>query len=82
MTDEPMEPEAVIDPWSTEDAEAVRSTRNQLLADTDWAVLPDAPAQRSLASRGALWFYRQQLRDITDRFATPADVVWPEPPVI
>lgn len=74
--------EEIIDPWATEEADAVRATRNQLLSDTDWAVLPDAPAQRDMQSRAALWSYRKQLRDITERFDAPEDVVWPEPPVI
>lgn len=41
--------------------EAIRMRRNQLLATSDWAVLPDAPTDKE-----AWQAYRQQLRDITE----------------
>jgi hypothetical protein len=40
---------------------AVKHRRNQLLQESDWAVLPDAPTDKT-----AWQTYRQQLRDITD----------------
>lgn len=41
--------------------DAVKHRRNQLLQESDWAVLPDAPTDKT-----AWQTYRQQLRDITD----------------
>jgi len=66
------------DPWETADADLVREERNERIAATDWMVLPDSPAQRSMISRANLWNYRAALRDITKTFASPEDVVWPE----
>jgi len=40
---------------------AVKYRRNQLLQESDWAVLPDAPTDKN-----AWQTYRQQLRDITN----------------
>jgi hypothetical protein len=40
---------------------AVKHRRNQLLQESDWTVLPDAPTDKT-----AWQTYRQQLRDITD----------------
>lgn len=52
----------------------VRVIRNILLAETDWWVLPDrTPSQAQLD-------YRQALRDITDTYTSPDDVVWPVKP--
>ena len=53
----------------------IREKRNQLIADTDWAVLPDSPHDTQ-----AVRDYRQALRDIT-QYATPDDVVWPDNPL-
>ncbi len=54
--------------------DSLREARSQLLAETDWWVLPDrAPTQAQLE-------YRQALRDITDNYSSLADVVWPEKP--
>lgn len=76
------EPVAVANPWEGEAADAVRATRDNLIANTDWMVLPDSPYQRNMASRAAVWLYRQALRDITSNFASPEDVEWPEVPVL
>jgi len=52
-----------------------RATRNRMLKDTDWWVLPDrTPTQAQLD-------YRQALRDITETYTSLDDVVWPEEPV-
>ena len=49
-----------------------RSKRNQLLEDSDWTQIPDAPVDQ------AAWkLYRQELRDITDQPGFPTTVVWP-----
>jgi len=69
------------EPWKTEqeiydDAViSVRSKRNQLLKDSDWAILPDAPTDKEVWA-----IYRQQLRDVTEQPGFPFDVVFPEAP--
>lgn len=53
----------------------VRQRRDELLAESDWRSLPDAPGDR------AAWLnYRQKLRDITEQEAFPFDFNWPLPP--
>ena len=55
----------------------VRWQRDQLLAASDWRVLPDSPTPEA---ERALWHaYRQALRDITDQ-PDPLGIVWPTPP--
>jgi hypothetical protein len=52
----------------------IRSQRNQILKDTDWTQLADAPVD-DLA-----WaVYRQALRDITTQ-TDPFKIVWPKHP--
>ena len=55
-------------------ADEVRLMRDRLLADTDWAVLPDVTTPDGYLE------YRQALRDITSQDGFPADVVWPVKP--
>ena len=56
-------------------AESVRSQRTQLLKDSDWTQLPDAPVDR------AAWAaYRQALRDIPSQAGFPWDIQWPVEP--
>lgn len=57
---------------------AVRLLRDQLLRDSDWAVLPDTPPAKTALD--AWKTYRQALRDIPQTYGRPADVVWPEAP--
>ena len=53
----------------------VRLRRDNLLAQSDWTQVGDAPVD------AAAWaVYRQQLRDIPQSFDDPADVEWPVPP--
>lgn len=52
----------------------LRSTRNRMLADTDWWVMPDRTATQAQLD------YRQALRDITETYTSLDDVVWPEKP--
>ena len=53
---------------------AIRSQRNQLLQESDWTQLPDAPGDK------AAWAtYRQELRDVTNQ-ADPFAIVWPVAP--
>lgn len=56
-------------------ATQVRAQRNQLLADSDWTQLADAPVN-SLEWAN----YRQALRDITLQAGFPWEVQWPEKP--
>ena len=56
-----------------EQAKAIRIQRNQLLAESDWTQLADAPVDK------ALWaIKRQALRDISLQDGFPFDVVWPD----
>ena len=58
-----------------EQAKAIRTQRNQLLAESDWTQLADAPVDKTIWS-----VYRQSLRDISSQKGFPWDVVWPEKP--
>lgn len=56
-------------------AASIRQERNQLLKDTDYAVLPDS-GHDTLEIRT----YRQALRDITSQETFPDSVTWPTKP--
>lgn len=60
--------------------EAVRAQRDELLADTDWTQVLDAPIDAQ--SREAYRTYRQALRDVPEQEGFPAAVVWPKLPEI
>lgn len=64
-----------VEQRTTEKAAEVRSTRNRLLAECDWTMLPDAPTDHT-----AWAAYRQQLRDVTGQAGFPLNVIWPEQP--
>jgi hypothetical protein len=54
--------------------ERLRNRRDQLLAQTDFRMIPDAPWDR------APWeAYRQALRDLPANTSDPREAVWPEP---
>lgn len=55
-------------------AVTVRRQRTELLAESDWTQLPDAPVDQSQWSA-----YRQALRDISNQ-GFPWDIVWPDAP--
>ena len=55
--------------------DSLRGDRNQLLAQSDWMANSDSPAMTD-----AWKTYRQALRDITNTYKSPMDVVWPTPP--
>ena len=57
--------------------EAVRQRmeRNILLAETDYAALPDTPEMSD-----AMTAYRQALRDVPAQEGFPSDITWPEKP--
>ena len=48
-------------PYNT--TEELRAARNQALANSDWAVLPDSPHDNE-GFQTAIRLYRQQLRDL------------------
>jgi hypothetical protein len=54
----------------------IRTTRNKLIADTDWTQLSDKP--QLLKDKWAP--YRQALCDITLQEGFPENVTWPTPP--
>jgi len=52
-----------------------RSKRNQLLINSDWTQVADAPVDK------AVWAtYRQALRDIPTQSGFPWTITWPETP--
>ena len=53
-------------------ANEVRAKRNQLLIETDWTQVADAPVNKE-----AYATYRQALRDITTQEGFPLDINWP-----
>jgi hypothetical protein len=58
-----------------EQASAVRKSRGEKLADSDWTQVADAPVDK------AVWAtYRQALRDITTQEGFPWTVTWPDAP--
>lgn len=53
---------------------SLRKRRDQLLAESDWTQVPDAPVDK------AAWaVYRQALRDLPQN-TDPANPVWPKKP--
>ena len=50
----------------------LRQRRNQLLAETDWSVLPDVPLTSS--QKSTMMNYRSDLRNITNGLETVEDV--------
>ena len=59
-------------------ASDVRAQRNNLLAQSDWTQLGDAPLD---SHTKLLWAqYREELRDVTQQTGFPWNVVWPTKP--
>ena len=59
-----------------QEADEVRTQRDALLVESDWAVLPDAP----VADEQAWKDYRQALRDVPQQTGFPTDINWPTKP--
>lgn len=56
----------------------IREQRNRLLSASDWTQMADSPLSTDQKED---WLqYRQHLRDITENFDAPSDVVWPDKP--
>ena len=63
------------EPSMDQQAKTVRSSRNQLLNNSDWTQVADAPVDK------AVWAtYRQALRDISTQAEFPNNVTWPTQP--
>ena len=64
--------------WEPDEELAVEASvnkRNQLLLESDWTQLPDAPCDK------AAWVaYRQSLRDLTAQTGYPFEIIWPVKP--
>jgi Phage tail assembly chaperone protein len=59
----------------SEQANAIRMSRNNSLKECDWTQIPDAPVDQ------AAWAtYRQALRDVPQQEGFPFNVVWPTSP--
>jgi hypothetical protein len=58
--------------------EKIRDRRDTLLTKCDWTQIPDAPMDEE--TRTDWREYRQKLRDITESFPSPEQVVWPMAP--
>jgi hypothetical protein len=72
--DEPVEPPMPTFPTLSQESVVV-AKRDQLLVESDWTQLGDAPVDK------AAWAaYRTLLRDIPQQPRFPSDVVWPLPP--
>lgn len=56
----------------------IRAKRNQLLKDSDWASGTDIPE----SIKEVMLPYRQILRDITNTFTNPDDVIFPDLPEV
>ena len=72
MTDEEL---AVTTPTPEALATKARTQRNNLLSQSDWTQVADAPVDQT-----AWATYRQALRDITDQEGFPETIVWPVEP--
>ena len=58
-----------------EQAKSVRNSRDQLLKDSDWTQVADAPVDKQVWAT-----YRQSLRDITAQSGFPWEVTWSDKP--
>lgn len=59
----------------------IRSTRNNLLLQSDWTQGRDAHRRGLTPELIAKWAdYRQELADITETFSSPSEVIWPLAP--
>lgn len=61
-------------------AENVRSERDRRLAETDWYMMPDYPADPETLE--VVKNYRKALRNITLQSGFPRDVAWPVMPKV
>jgi hypothetical protein len=69
----------ILEPDKEAKWDLVRKRRNSILKATDWTVLPDSTPEHG---REAWIDYRKKLRDVTDTFNDPENIIWPEPPFL
>lgn len=67
-----------LDPPTPLSWDMVRQSRNLLLSESDWAVLPDSPLSELKINEWKT--YRQALRDIPNNFQNTQDIIWPKKP--
>jgi hypothetical protein len=60
---------------AAQQADDIRNKRNQLLSESDWTQIADAPVNAT-----AWATYRQALRDVTSQVGFPYDITWPNKP--
>lgn len=68
------------EPTDADIAERVRAKRDRRLAETDWYMMPDYPADPETLE--LVKGYRKALRDITLQSGFPRDVEWPVMPKV
>lgn len=56
----------------------VRAERNALLAASDWTQIEDVPMETMVRRQWRA--YRQELRDLPQRYEDPAGMIWPSKP--
>ena len=61
-------------------AKSIREKRDQLLAETDYLLMPDYPI--SSEALVALKTYRQALRDVPEQSGFPKTIEWPSKPEV
>lgn len=61
--------------WEEEQWKVVRRTRDYMLKESDWRVLPDSAL--SSGDKSAWEIYRQELRDIPQEQSDPFNITWP-----
>lgn len=81
LSNSPIPDVATINSWKNEYVlgekwNTIRLKRNVLLKNSDWTQMPDYNGLNK-----QVWFnYRQELRDIPQKFSNPDDVIWPNEP--
>lgn len=73
-----VQPEPAYQPTTEELATAVRAQRDDLLAESDWTQVNDAPIGELEIAAWAQ--YRQALRDIPEQIGFPDSIEWPISP--
>lgn len=71
---------AVPEPTDEEVAEQVRAERDRRIAETDWYMMPDYPADPETLE--VVKSYRKDLRDITLQSGFPRAFKWPVMPKV
>jgi hypothetical protein len=57
--------------------ESIRFERNKLLKESDLQVMPDVYEDMTEEEKLNIKVYRQNLKDITEDYNRPEDVIWP-----